>query len=490
MTAVNRVLDAQPVTDLQHYMSLGGGTGLRNSIAAEPGAILDQIAAAGLRGRGGAGFPTAVKWQTITTRSSPEYPAAVVVNAAEGEPGTFKDRAILRANPYRVLEGALIAAAHLGCSEVKVAMKASAQEEVRRVTRAAQEVIDSGLLPGVSIEVIPGPDSYLFGEETALLEVIRGRPPFPRIAPPWRRGLDDGSSRASAAGADLATVEGQDDSEAEPALVNNVETFAQVALIATHGPEWFREMGTEDSPGTLVCTVTGRTTNSGVVEVAMGTPLREVLEHLDARPLAGEVVAVLPGVSNRLIPGDQLDIPLTYEHVAALGSGLGTGGFIILDEGVDPVEVAEGVARFLAVESCGQCSPCKQDGLTVHAALNGLRTMADEGSRTEHIDLLDSALVHIDTGARCFLATQHQQVVDSFRTLFPSAFGKEWNPPPPVGEDHVSVVITPLRDMATDSSGEAVEFDLRQLDKQPDWTYDAEDSGKTPVDRLGAVPGA
>lgn len=489
MTVVNRVLDAEPVVDLEHHLALGGGIGLRNSIAAEPGAIVDQIAAAGLRGRGGAGFPTAVKWRTITTRSSPEDPGAVVVNAAEGEPGTFKDRAILRANPYRVLEGALIAAAHLGCSEVKVAMKASAHQEVQRVSRAAREIIDSGLLPGVSIEVTQGPDSYLFGEETALLEVIRGRPPFPRIAPPWRRGLDDGTDTASAADADLAAVEGLDDSDAEPALVNNVETFAQVALIATHGPEWFRELGTVDSPGSLVCTVTGRTTSSGVVEVAMGTPLREVLEHLDARPLRGGVTAVLPGVSNRLIPGGRIDVPLTYEDVAALGSGLGTGGFIVLDEGVDPVEVAEGVARFLAVESCGQCTPCKQDGLAIHGALNRLRTTAG-GSRTDDIDRLGRSLAHIDTGARCFLATQHQQVVGSFLEVFGEAFGETKLEPPPVGEDDVRVVIAPLRDMSTDDPGEDVELDLRQLDKQPDWTHDAEDSGKTPVDRLGAVPGA
>ena len=484
MTATTRVLDLVPVADLSRYVDLGGGTGLRRSVEAAPGAIVDQLEAAGLRGRGGAGFPTAVKWRTVTTRSNPESPAAVVVNAAEGEPGTFKDRAILRANPFRVLEGALIAAAHLGSTEVKVAVKASDRLGAERVSHAARQIVEAGWLPGVSIDVVQGPDSYLYGEETALLEVIEGRPPFPRIAPPWRRGVDDEAGGASAVDADLAVVEGADHSEAEPALVNNVETFAQAALIATHGAEWFRELGTAESPGSLVCTITGRTTNSGVIEVAMGTPLREVLERLDARPLAGEVVALLPGVSNRLIPASELDVPLTYEHLAAIGSGLGTGGFIVLDEGVDPVEVAEGVARFLAVESCGQCTPCKQDGLAIHGALSRMRTAPAASTRTEDLARLDRSLAHIETGARCFLATQHQQVIDSFAAVYPEVFASSPPAPLPLTGEGTPVVITPVKDLEPTSSGGAVEMDLRQLDKQPDWTYDPEDSGKTPADRL------
>ena len=276
MLGVQRVLDPEPVADLDAYVAAGGGVGLRVALDAGPDAALAVVEASGLRGRGGAGFPTATKWRSVLEYRTPSTPPTVVVNAAEGEPGTFKDRAILRANPYRVLEGALIAATVIGSDEVVVATKERFATEVARLQAAAAEIRAAGWAPGVRIDVVQGPHEYLYGEETALLEVVQGRMPFPRIAPPWRRGVDDvGDETAAAGGVAMATADAE--TATPPALVNNVETMANVALVLEHGADWFREVGTDTSPGTIVCTVTGHTNDHGVVEVAMGTPLRQVL---------------------------------------------------------------------------------------------------------------------------------------------------------------------------------------------------------------------
>src|SRR5262249_42650190 len=272
---------------------------------------------------------------------------AVVVNGAEGEPGTFKDRAILRHSPYRVIEGAIIAARAVRADRVTIALKASFTVEIERTRAALAEMHAAGVLPtSITFEVFEGPDEYLYGEETALLETIDGRGPFPRVVPPYRVGL---------VGSDLQRR------RAGPALVNNLETIANVPKIVARGASWFRSVGTPDSPGTVVCTVTGDVGRHGVNEVRMGTPLRQVLDLIGGRPVA-PVKAVLSGVANPVIGGDQLDLPLSHEGMRSVGGGLGAAGFIVFTQPTDMVAVAAGVARFLAIESCGQCTPCKIDG--------------------------------------------------------------------------------------------------------------------------------
>lgn len=484
MTSISRVLDAEPVVDLPGYEAIGGGAGLRIVLDAGAEAVLAVLEASGLRGRGGAGFPTATKWRSVVDQRSAELPATVVVNAAEGEPGSFKDRALIRADPYRVLEGALIAALTIGADEVVVATKARFTTEVARLRSAAAEMSAAGWTHGVSIDVVEGPEEYLFGEETALLEVVEGRLPFPRIAPPWRRGLDeDSDDSAGAAGTEMAAV----GSASPPALVNNVETLAHVALIVAHGPGWFREVGTTDSPGSIVCTVTGHLRTCGVIEVPMGTPLRQLIATAGGGPVTGEITAVMSGVSNRLLPASQLDTALTYEAMDAAGSGLGACGFIVFDASVDPVAVAHGVSRFLAVESCGQCTPCKQDGRAVADSLDRLRR---GGSGGADLVAIEDHLRTIEVGARCFLATQHQRVVASALALFPEAFVAH-------AEGRVGptdpYLIAELEGFVDGPEGVEAVYDERHRDKQPDWTYAAEDSGQSPSDRLdqeAARPGS
>jgi NADH-quinone oxidoreductase subunit F len=359
---VHRVLFPTPISSLDEYLKAHGGSGLEAAKGLDAEEIIEIIEASGLRGRGGAGFPTGRKWRTVRDYCSNFERTTVVVNAAEGEPGTFKDRTILANDPYQVLEGALIGARAVGADQIIVATKQAFAAENGRVRAALDEIKAAGWLDGIDIEIFAGPNEYLYGEETALLETIDGRYPFPRIAPPYRRGVREVVESAadvdsnSGLSAHVEMAGPSTDAEAPPTLVDNVETLANVARILARGADWFRTVGTAESPGTIVCTVTGSTVRSGVGEVDMGTTLREVIETIGGGPRPGRRIrAVLSGVSNAFIDGAALDTPLSYEAFAAIGSGLGSGGFAVFDDRDDLVAVAAGVSRFLAVESCGGC---------------------------------------------------------------------------------------------------------------------------------------
>jgi NADH-quinone oxidoreductase subunit F len=471
---LSRVLDPEPVLSLQAYIDGGGGQGLSKARGLATTAIIDDIEASGLRGRGGGGFPTGRKWRTVAANRSPLLAATVVVNAAEGEPGSFKDREILRRNPYRVLEGALIAARAIRADRIVVALKASFGEEARRVRAAADELIDARWVDDVVVDVLEGPSEYLYGEETALLEVLEGRAPFPRLAPPYRHGADElGDGAISPADVDMASP--APDTLAPPTLVNNTETIANVPSILVHGPEWFRSVGTPESPGTIVCTITGSTVRDAVGEVPLGTPLRTVIDELGGGPVAGHrLVAAVSGVANPVLPATKFDTPLTYEAMAAAGTGLGAAGFIVFDDTDDLVAVAAGVSRFLAVESCGQCTPCKQDGREISEILARL---GRNEPQVDDPDRLHACLDTIVEGARCYLATQHQRVVTSIVELAPEHFAAHDTA---AVEPVEPVLIAPIVEL----SAGAATLDDRQAAKQPDWTFGDIDSGKSPADLI------
>lgn len=479
MEQLHRILPAEPIATLDEYVAAGGGRGLREARAATPDEVLDRLDAAGLRGRGGAGFPLSRKWRAVMANEAFEAKASIVVNAAEGEPGSFKDRAILRANPYHVLEGALIGAHVIDASEVIVGCKRTETESIGRVEAAITEMRAAGWLGDVDVRVFGGPSEYLYGEETALLETIDGRYPFPRIAPPYRRGVEEVVEHPSDVTADslsAAHVEmAGPDHIAPPTLASNVETFANVPGVLAEGPEWFRSVGTDESAGTIVCTVSGDTQQAGVAEVAMGTPLRELIETVGNGVAPGRrIAAVMSGVANPLIPGDQLDVPLTYEGMKAIGAGLGCAGFIVFDDHTDFTAVAAGVAHFLGVESCGQCAACKGDGLAIAEALAKL--CASEAERHD-LEVLDASLATVAEGARCNLAYQQQTVVGSILDLFGDQVTQH-------REHHRApskpTLIAAIHELA---DGHAV-LDERQGAKQPDWTYNETDSGQWPADRL------
>jgi NADH:ubiquinone oxidoreductase subunit F (NADH-binding) len=417
----------------------------------------------------------------VENRSSVE-PTTVVVNGAEGEPGTFKDRSILRRNPYHVVEGALIAALAVGADHVIFALKRSFEQEVLRVRAAMAEVRVAGWAPGVGLEVFEGPDEYLYGEESALLETIDGRYPFPRIAPPFRRGVERvairnaGEAPGSGLAARVEMAGPTEDLLAPPALVDNVETLANVPRIIARGTAWFRTVGTEESPGTMVCTVTGSTRRHGVAEVIMGTPLRAVIEGIGGGPRPGRrIKAVLPGVSNGIIPAELLDAPVSYEGLSAIGSGLGSASFIVLDDSVDLTAVAAGVARFLGVESCGQCTPCKHGGLLLADLLQ--RVSLAEADETA-LASIEAHASTVNEQARCYLAHQHKVVLQSILRLFPGEFQAHLTGEAGPTEPYLIAELLDIVD------GVAV-CDERFRQKQPDWSHDPLTRAKIPADRFG-----
>jgi NADH:ubiquinone oxidoreductase subunit F (NADH-binding) len=478
-TFTPRLLRESPVRTLADADR--AGEALADARAVDPGTIIDLVDASGLQGRGGAGFPTGRKWRTVVANRTSLLPSTVVVNAAEGEPGSFKDRALLRADPFPVLEGALIAAHAVGADSVIVATKAAFTRERERLERAIAEITAAGWTREVPVTLVTGPSEYLFGEETALLEVIDGRPPFPRIAPPYREGVDEmfehrsdtTAASGSAAHVEMAGPTGE--TVAPPTLAGNAETYANVPAIVREGADWFRALGTAGSPGTVICTVSGDTARSGVAEMELGTPLRHVIEDIGGGARAGrEIVAVMSGVANPLLPASALDAPISYEAMRAAGSGLGAAGFIVFDDSTDLVAVAAGVARFLAVESCGQCRHCKDDGLTL-AALLATITSSRGGDRD--ITELDRRLDLVAEGARCNLATQQQVVVGSILRGWPELVAAH-------AEGHIDPVDpVPIAALVDIVDGRAV-LDEAQRTKQPDWTYDDVDSGQWPADRL------
>ncbi|HEY0520152.1 MAG TPA: NADH-ubiquinone oxidoreductase-F iron-sulfur binding region domain-containing protein, partial [Ilumatobacteraceae bacterium] len=453
--------------------------GLTAARAVDADTVIEELAASGLRGRGGAGFPTGVKWRTIKSFASPTLRTSVVVNAAEGEPGTFKDRSILRANPYAVIEGALIGARAMDAVSVVIATKATFTDEVTRLRAAIGELASAGWLGDVDVQVVEGPSEYLYGEETALLEVIDGRPPFPRIAPPFRRGIvevvdADAVSSESGLPAEVQMAGTQQDSTAPPVLVNNVETMANVPAIIAKGAKWFRSVGTAESPGTITCTVTGNVRHPTVVEVAMGTPLLEVIKSAGGEVRNESVLAVLVGVSSAPLTAAQLETPVSYEAMASIGSGLGSAGFIVVADNTDPVGLAAGVSRFLAVESCGQCTPCKQDGGEIARLLE----CAARGEATpDDLVTVRDRLTTVPDGARCSLATQHQVVVGNLLDTFERRVTEQFQEGAPAVDVQL---LAPLLDI----NNQGTSVDVSFASKKPDWTYDDIDSGKTPVERF------
>lgn len=367
-TGSGYLLPESPVTGLDEYMDRGGGEGLRRALELGPEGTIDEVTRARLRGRGGGGFPTGIKWKGVA-EAPPGQRRYLVCNAAEGEPGTFKDRALLRIDPYQVVEGVAIAAFAVGAEEAYVGIKEKYVAEIGRLERAAAELEGEGMAGNIPIRIVTGPDDYLLGEEKGLLEAIEGRPPLPRWYPPYLLGLHTGMAEGVGAG----TV-GWDD-QFNPTVVNNVETLAHVTHILARGADWFLGIGTEDSPGTMVFTVSGDVRREAVAELPMGTPLALLVYGIGEGLEGGRRIrAVFPGASNAPVPDRLLDTPMDFGSMQEIGSGLGSGGFIVYDDTACVVAAAAVLSRFLAVESCGQCPPCKMGTSAIAERLDRIHT--------------------------------------------------------------------------------------------------------------------
>jgi NADH-quinone oxidoreductase subunit F len=372
---------------LDDALAAGGFAALERALSMAPADVVDLIERSGLRGRGGAGFPTGRKWRAAAAAEG--WPRSLVCNGDEGDPGAFMDRSVMEGDPFRVIEGLLVGAWAVGADRAFVYVRDEYPLAVRRVTRAVEACRAAGLLgpdvlgSGLSfdIEVVRGGGAFVCGEETALLRSIEGLAGEPRQRPPYpaEQGLFGG-----------------------PTLINNVETWATVAPIVEQGAEWFRGLGTAGSPGTKVFSLVGKVRSTGLVEVPMGTTLRTLVDDVGGGVPAGRVLKAVQtgGPSGGCIPAALADIPVDFDELQAVGSMMGSGGLIVMDDRTCMVDVARYFTDFLARESCGKCLPCR-DGLTHMRALLA-RICRGEG-RSADIDLLADVAEVVADGSLCGL---------------------------------------------------------------------------------------
>jgi NADH-quinone oxidoreductase subunit F len=454
------VLQGDPVRSVEDYVARGGGEGLRTARAIGPWRTAEEVTLSGLRGRGGGGFRTGRKWLSVLESAREGDERFVVGNGAEGEPGTFKDRAIVRHNPYQVIEGLAIAAHVVSASHAFLATKAAFAREADILAEALRAMAAAGLAGDVPITLVLGPDSYLFGEEKALLEVVEGEDPLPRRDPPYQHGLFTSGPSAGWSARDGLEAGGD---ASNPTIVNNLETLATVPHILVQGAEWYRALGTWDSPGTMVFTVVGDVARPGYGEVELGTPVREVIDRVGGGPLPGRrIKAVFSGVSNGVLTADHLDLPATYEDLRAAGSGLGSAGLVVYDDTADMVAVARMFARFLFVESCGQCGACK----THSGAISELLARVERGRGDDHdIEELGARLRIVTDQNRCYVPVELQAVVASILRAFPDEVVDHLE-----GRGPSTPRLHRLPKIVDIADG-TVTYDPQIALKQPDWTY-------------------
>jgi NADH-quinone oxidoreductase subunit F len=387
---------------IDEYQSTGGYAGLRKALDMHPDEVIEEVKASGLRGRGGAGFPTGQKWSFVPKDTG--KPTYLVVNFDESEPGTFNNRELVERDPHQLVEGIVIASYALRCHTAFVYTRGEFLYPGLVLERALAEAYEKGFLgPSVAGSQYPldvvmhrGAGAYICGEETALLESLEGRRGQPRLRPPF------------------PVVEGL---YSAPTAINNVETLCNVPHIVERGHEWFSSIGTEKSTGPKVFSLSGKVNRPGNYEAPLGTPVRTLIEeHAGGVPDGASLKAWTPGGSSTpLLAGEHLDTPMDFESVQAAGSLLGTGAVIVLDERDCVVEAALRLTQFYAHESCGKCTPCREGTWWMTKVYQRL----EQGlGRMEDIDLLAHTGENILFKAFCALADGAVSPVSSSIKLF------------------------------------------------------------------------
>lgn len=355
------VLENSGVIDperIEEYISASGYRALVHALTEmTPAEVIEQVVKSGLRGRGGAGYPTGLKWSTVSKAVGTQK--FVICNADEGDPGAFMDRSVLESDPHRVLEGMLIAAYAVGSSSGYIYVRAEYPLAIKRLKIAIRQAEKLGLLGSnicgtqfsFKIEIRLGAGAFVCGEETALIASIEGKRGTPRPRPPY------------------PAMEGL---LGQPTLINNVETFANIPPIIRNGGAWYAGIGTEKSKGTKVFALAGRVQNTGLVEVPMGITLREMVFEIGGGIPDGKQFKAVQtgGPSGGCLPAECLDMPVDYESLAQAGSIMGSGGMIIMDEGSCMVDVAKYFMDFCMTESCGKCIPCRVGTYQMHRLLD------------------------------------------------------------------------------------------------------------------------
>ncbi len=341
---------------IEEYIAVGGYQSLYHTLhEMSPSEVVDEITHSGLRGRGGGGYPTGLKWATVA--KMPEGQKYIICNGDEGDPGAFMDRSVLESDPHLVLEGMAIAAYAVGANHGFIYVRAEYPLAIQRLQKAIQQAKKYGLLGSqifdcpfdFKIDIRIGAGAFVCGEETALIQSVEGkrgnpvpRPPYPAESGIW--GC--------------------------PTLINNVETFANIAPIIKKGADWYASIGTEDSKGTKIFALTGKVRNNGLIEVPMGITLREIVEEMGGGVPDGEVKAVQTGgPSGGCIPASMLDTPVDYKSLSSVGSMMGSGGMVVMDKETSMVEVAQFYMEFCRGETCGKCVPCRTGTVQLYALL-------------------------------------------------------------------------------------------------------------------------
>lgn len=356
--------------NIEEYIAAGGYRALERALLEmEPEDVIKTIKDSGLRGRGGAGFPTGLKWELAAKASG--RPKFVICNADEGEPGTFKDRLILEGDPHCVIEGMVIAAYAVGASKGYLYIRGEYGQSLQTIANAIQQARAAGFLgndivgSGFSFDIAvrSGAGAYVCGEETALMESIEGRRGESRVKPPYP--TDHGLW-------------------GRPTVINNVETLANIAPIIENGAQWFKQFGTATSPGTKVFTLTGDIMNRGLVEVPMGTTLRTLIYEIGGGIPRGRKfkMAQTGGSSGGCLPASLLDVPLDFDSLRAVDSSLGSGALLIVDDSHCIVDVVRSFMKFFEHESCGKCTPCREGTYRLERLLEKI-----EAEEATHADL-------------------------------------------------------------------------------------------------------
>ena len=374
--------------EIDEYIALDGYLALGRALTEmTPQQVIDLIKASGLRGRGGAGFPTGTKWQFAANNAADEK--FVICNADEGDPGAFMDRSVLEGDPHAVLEAMAIAGYAIGGTHGYIYVRAEYPIAVKRLKIAIDQARAYGLLGknifGTSfsfdIDIRLGAGAFVCGEETALMTSIEGNRGEPRNKPPFPavKGLFG-----------------------KPTIINNVETLANIPQIIVRGPEWFSSMGTECSKGTKVFALGGKINNTGLVEIPMGTTLRQILFEIGGGIPGGKKfkAAQTGGPSGGCIPTEHLDTPIDYENLKAIGSMMGSGGLIVMDEDNCMVDVARFFLEFTVDESCGKCTPCR---IGTRRLLEMLNKITEGNGTLEDLDKMEELCHYIMNNALCGL---------------------------------------------------------------------------------------
>ena len=388
-------------TSIDDYLVIDGYGALRRVLAEmKPEEVVEAIKTSGLRGRGGGGFPTGVKWETC--RDAHGEPRYVICNADEGDPGAYMDRSVLEGNPHSVLEGMLIGAYAIGSSDGYIYVRAEYPLAVKHVRIAVDQARERGILGGnvfglgfsFDIKIVKGGGAFVCGESTALMASIEGKPGEPRAK-------------------HIHTVESG--LWGKPTTLNNVETWANVPLIIEKGADWYAQIGTKGSKGTKIFSLVGNITNTGLVEVPMGTPLRKIIYEIGGGiPEGKEFKAVQTGgPSGGCLPAAQLDLPVDFDELYDAGSMMGSGGMIVMDEDTCMVDVARYFLGFLKDESCGKCVPCREGVDQMHAVLTDI---TEGRGKDGDIELLESLADTTAAASLCALGqTSANPVLSTLR---------------------------------------------------------------------------